>query len=73
MDELKTAISLVPLLRTLYKLDVISISPGFGDSKPYIQITADKFRKLFPDMRAGADNYYRFNYDGILIIAVEVR
>lgn len=67
MEEIEMAISLLPYLQVLYKLDVLDVQPG---GKPYIQITEEKFKKLFPEMKPGADGYYRFNYNGIMVLAV---
>lgn len=73
MNAIKTAISLLPLLGVLYNADVIDIMPG---STPYIQITPDLFRELFPDIgpkeRKDDSKEFTFYVDGVKILAVEV-
>lgn len=67
MEEIEVARSLLPTLKLLYKAGVIDIHPG---NEPYIQLTEDKFKDLFPYMRAGEDGHYRFNWNGLMILAV---
>lgn len=69
MNAVKTAISLLPLMSVLYDADVIDIMPG---RVPYIQITPDLFRKLFPDVNPDDKNHLATYLDGVKILAVIV-
>lgn len=69
MNAIKTAISLLPLMNVLYDADVIDIMPG---NVPYIQITPDLFRKLFPGIEPDAKNRLVYHLDGVKILAVVV-
>lgn len=67
MNAIKTAISLLPLMNVLYDADVIDIMPG---TEPYVHITAELFRKLFPDVEPNDKNHLVTYLDGVKILAV---
>lgn len=69
MNAIKTAISILPLMSVLYEADVIDIMPG---TTPYVQITAELFRKLFPGVEKDEKNNLVTYLDGVKILAVVV-
>lgn len=67
MNAIKLAMSLIPLINTLYDADIIDIAPG---ADPYIHITADLFRRLFPDVGPNDKNHLVTYLNGVKILAV---
>lgn len=67
MNAIKAAISLLPLMTVLYDADILDIAPG---SAPYIHITADLFRRLFPDVGPNDKNHLVTYLNGVKILAV---
>lgn len=69
MNKIQMALALLPQLSVLYESGVIDIAPSlYGQG--YIQLTEELFTKLFPDCEVEEDGRYRFNLNGVLIIAV---
>ena len=67
MNDIKLAITLIPVLSALYDHDVIDIMPG---EPPYIQLSEDKFRTLFPYIIPDEKKYLVTYLDGVKILAV---
>lgn len=67
MEELKVAISLLPIMSVLYRQGIIDIAPG---TAPYIQLGKEKFVEMFP-YAGPVEGRYRIVVDGIEICAVE--
>lgn len=70
MNQLKTAISLLPLINVLYDADIIDIAPG---TEPYIHLTESLFRKLFPEVEEDENHYLVTYLDGVRILAVVLK
>lgn len=71
MNELKTSLHLLPLIRGLYLAGVIDISPGRNTDDDYIQLTVEAFNKLFPDVEFDARGHLVTYMDGVRVIAVK--
>lgn len=67
MNKIKLAITLLPVLSVLYEDGVIDVMPG---SNPYVQMTEEAFKKLFPYIVPDEKGYLVTYLDGTKVLAV---
>lgn len=71
MNDIKTALKMLPLFRGLYARGVIDImASNYNPDNEYIQIREDKFRENFPGIEPDENGYLTYYIDGVKILAV---
>lgn len=71
MNDIKTALKMLPLFRGLYARGILAIQPSnYTPDNEYIQIREEKFRECFPDIEPDENGYLTYYIDGVKILAL---
>lgn len=70
MNQIKTALSLLPLLHVLYEAGVIDICPSLSGDNDYIQLNVKTFKTLFPYVTLDDEGRYITYLENVQILAV---
>ena len=72
MNQIKLAMSLLPMLHVLYEAGVIDIAPSLSGDADYIQLREETFRKLFPDVEEDEKHRLVTSLVGVTVMAVVI-